>query len=143
MQWIVLPLYAFSAQNVTVNDAPSLQWVKEEKNAYFFQGTKTIYYGCLGSASKTGGTYCNADAFGGASSDPCLHVGKHCWYFDDDNLVKCADEHGSCFFSDTKTIYYGALTWKDQTNGTICDDDVFGDPAPHVEKNCYIRSDQK
>jgi len=129
---------AFSVNMTAGNDVPTLEWVKEENNAYMFEGTKTIYFGCVTSATKSGGTYCNDDSF----SDPCYNVGKHCWYFDGDNLVKCADENGSCFFSGTKTIYFGAMAWADQTNGCDCTTAVFGDPADGVSKDCYIRSDQ-
>merc|ERR1719487_49073 len=104
---------AFPANVTVVNDVPTLEWVKAENNAYMFEGTKTIYFGRITSAIKSGGTYCNVDSF----SDPCPQRAKHCWYFDGDNLVKCADEGGSCFFSGTKTIYFGGMTWLDQTNG--------------------------
>jgi serine protease len=55
--------------------------------------------------------------------------------------VKCAVEGGFCSFSGTKTVRYGIGTsWytKTLTNGTGCNNTVFGDPAHGYVKECDI-----
>lgn len=60
--------------------------------------------------------------------------------------VKCADENGTCSFSGTQQVRYGAngiyktLTI---TNGTECSNAVFGDPVPGVVKSCDIGNSQQ
>lgn len=125
--------------NTTLSTDPHLVFVKEENNVYTFEGTKTIYFGCISSAAKTNGTYCRREDFEG---DPCYSDEKVCYSFEGDALIPCANEGGACLFGGTKTIYFGLLTWKDETNGCMCTDAIFGDPAPGVTKSCYIRSDQ-
>lgn len=55
--------------------------------------------------------------------------------------VSCATEGGTCSFSGTKSVKYGAnssFNYRTLTNGTVCNNQVFGDPLPGVRKYCYI-----
>jgi hypothetical protein len=53
----------------------------------------------------------------------------------------CADEGGFCSFSGTADVIYGAdncyTSPRSFTDGTACNNDVFGDPVPGVQKRCY------
>ena len=54
----------------------------------------------------------------------------------------CADEHQYCAFSGTKQVQYGAngvYTEKTFTDGTWCNNAVFGDPLYGTFKHCNIR----
>jgi hypothetical protein len=56
--------------------------------------------------------------------------------------VFCADENQLCGFTGTKNVRYGAngiYVFKTLTNGTMCTNNVFGDPVVGVVKQCYIR----
>ncbi|WP_245253947.1 hypothetical protein [Paraburkholderia sp. LEh10] len=55
--------------------------------------------------------------------------------------TKCADENGSCAFSGTRDVRYGTQAHdvvKSLSNGTSCDNGVFGDPSPGDVKQCWI-----
>jgi Flp pilus assembly pilin Flp len=58
------------------------------------------------------------------------------------NWTFCANEHETCTFTGTKEVRYGEngqyfyLTF---TNGTACENSVFGDPIYGTVKKCYIR----
>lgn len=57
------------------------------------------------------------------------------------NWVKCAAENGTCTFSGTYTIRYGAgssWTTKVATNSIACNNSTFGDPDYGVAKECDI-----
>ena len=54
---------------------------------------------------------------------------------------QCAEEGGFCSFSGTANVIYGANSCytspRSFSNGTACNNDVFGDPLPGVHKYCY------
>ena len=53
----------------------------------------------------------------------------------------CADENGYCSFKGKNNVRYGIPgNWvtKEYINGVLCSNDVFGDPAPGVQKICEI-----
>jgi hypothetical protein len=55
--------------------------------------------------------------------------------------VFCANEGQLCSFTETQSVRYGAngvYVFKTLTDGTMCDNSVFGDPLPNVAKQCYI-----
>lgn len=55
----------------------------------------------------------------------------------------CASERGECAFSGTHDVKYGSDTQYvvlHVTGGTPCNNGVFGDPAPGVEKQCWYDS---
>ncbi|MDD0837385.1 PilC/PilY family type IV pilus protein [Curvibacter sp. HBC61] len=54
----------------------------------------------------------------------------------------CANENGTCSFTGTKEVWYGAGNrWKvaPAANGVACTNGVFGDPISGTAKACYIR----
>ncbi|MGB9591519.1 MAG: hypothetical protein ACPL1K_03270, partial [Candidatus Kryptoniota bacterium] len=57
------------------------------------------------------------------------------------NYRYCADEGSFCSFSGTANVIYGANSCytspRSFTDGTMCTNDVFGDPLPGVHKYCY------
>ncbi|MFK0153205.1 MGH1-like glycoside hydrolase domain-containing protein [Streptomyces sp. NPDC090493] len=55
--------------------------------------------------------------------------------------TRCAGEGGTCSFSGTRSVAYGAgtYTYKTVTGSTACTSDSFGgDPAPNLVKSCYV-----
>jgi hypothetical protein len=53
----------------------------------------------------------------------------------------CADENGYCAFAGTMLVQYGAegsYFSRTMSGGTMCSNDIFGDPAPGVFKSCKI-----
>ncbi|MET3230435.1 UNVERIFIED_ORG: hypothetical protein ABIC54_002629 [Burkholderia sp. 1263] len=53
----------------------------------------------------------------------------------------CAAEYGTCRFSGTRNVLYGTVEQhvvKAFTNSAECNNGVFGDPAPGVEKRCMV-----
>ncbi|MFD4604532.1 alpha-L-rhamnosidase [Streptomyces sp. NPDC058464] len=55
--------------------------------------------------------------------------------------TRCAGEGGTCSFSGTRSVAYGAgtYTYKTVTDSTACGNDSFGgDPAPNLVKSCYV-----
>lgn len=56
----------------------------------------------------------------------------------------CAAEHEFCHFSGTRQVRYGTPARYVQltlTNGTQCDNSIFGDPAPGTSKQCWYEDD--
>ncbi|MGH1554166.1 hypothetical protein ACRAWF_26130 [Streptomyces sp. L7] len=55
--------------------------------------------------------------------------------------TRCAGEGGTCSFSGTRSVAYGAgtYTYKTVTSSTACSNDSFGgDPAANLVKSCYV-----
>ncbi len=53
----------------------------------------------------------------------------------------CANEYGTCSFSGSVSVAYGAngtFFYKTFTDGTLCNYTIFGDPLPGVTKWCFI-----
>jgi len=53
----------------------------------------------------------------------------------------CAAEGGTCSFSGTRRVAYGAgsYSFKNATSSTACTNDAFnGDPTPSIQKACYV-----
>jgi hypothetical protein len=83
----------------------------------------------------TGGTPCTNAVFG----DPIYGVVKQCDYTAPSNWTFCATEGGTCSFSGTQQVRYGAngsYVYKTLTDGTPCTNAVFGDPVYGVVKQC-------
>jgi len=56
-------------------------------------------------------------------------------------FTRCAAESGSCSFSGTRVVAYGAgtYTYKTVTDSTACTNAAFnGDPAANLVKSCYV-----
>ena len=114
-----------------------------ENGTCSFSGTKIVAYGANNSfvykRDVSTSTPCTNAVFG----DPAVGVGKSCYYGD---YTVCAIENGTCSFSETKSVAYGAnnlFNYKeDVAISTPCTNAVFGDPAAGVSKSCYY-GDQK
>ena len=55
--------------------------------------------------------------------------------------IVCAREHGYCSFQGPAIVRYGAggrFVTRRAVNGIPCNNQVFGDPYPGVEKACFI-----
>ncbi|MFC5550704.1 hypothetical protein ACFPO9_19475, partial [Massilia aerilata] len=55
--------------------------------------------------------------------------------------TQCATENGTCSFTGTQQVRYGASTgyvYKTMTGPVQCTNSVFGDPAPGVGKTCAV-----
>src|SRR6185369_8634693 len=112
-----------------------------------FSGTQQVRYGANGLyayKTLTGGTACTNAVFG----DPAPGVAKQCATDGSSSTAPatgswsvCANEGGTCAFSGTLQVRYGAnslYAYKTLTGGTACTNAVFGDPAPGVVKQCAI-----
>jgi hypothetical protein len=123
---------------VRVEDSYYMKKVKNEGEVYSFIGSQKVSFGCLTAVAFDGGVNCDRSSF----NDPCNNVFKSCWWLDDSTgeVSFCAEENKGCFFAGQKTIYFGAFNslWLTGTDGTMCTDDVFGDPAYNVTKACFI-----
>ena len=54
--------------------------------------------------------------------------------------VLCSRENGRCDFSGTTTVAYGdgnSWNYEERSNGTNCNNNVFGDPIRGTVKSCY------
>jgi hypothetical protein len=80
---------------------------------------------------------CNAapaSATPGSASNSDLTVDGRKW-------TPCAAEYGTCRFSGTRDVLYGTVEQhviKTFLNSADCNNGVFGDPAPGVEKRCAV-----
>lgn len=75
-----------------------------------------------------------ASASPGGASNPDLTVDGRKW-------TPCAAEYGTCRFSGTRDVLYGTVEQhviKTFLNSADCNNGVFGDPAPGVEKRCAV-----
>jgi hypothetical protein len=108
-----------------------------------FSGTQQVRYGGNGLyayRTLTGGTACTNSVFG----DPAPGVAKQCHISTSTSTASwsvCANEGGTCAFSGTQQVRFGAnglYAYRTLTGGTACTTSVFGDPAPGIAKQCAI-----
>ena len=111
-------------------------------------GTRQVRFGGNGlfaSKTVTGSVACTNAVFG----DPAPGVPKRCESGTTSTSTPpptsswsvCANEGGTCAFSGTQQVRYGAsslFAYKTLTGGTACTNAVFGDPAPGVAKQCAV-----
>ncbi len=107
-----------------------------------FSGTQQVRYGANGVyayKTLTGSTACTNAVFG----DPLPGVVKQCDIpaasTSTGGWSVCANEGGTCSFSGTQQVRYGAnglYAYRTLTGSTACTNAVFGDPAPGVPKQC-------
>ncbi|WP_432834851.1 family 78 glycoside hydrolase catalytic domain [Dactylosporangium sp. CA-092794] len=125
--------------------APPWAQCATETGTCSFAGTLTVAFGAQGRyayATITGGTACTNAVFG----DPAPNVGKACYLTsappDVTTWTPCAAETRTCAFTGTHEVAYGAsgrYTYARLTNGTPCDNTIFGDPIPGTVKACYVQ----
>jgi hypothetical protein len=108
-----------------------------------FSGTQQVRYGANGLyayRTLTGGTACTNAVFG----DPAPGLAKQCHTSTSTSTASwsvCANEGGTCAFTGTQQVRYGAngsYAYRTLTGGTACTNSVFGDPAPGITKQCAI-----
>ena len=150
-----------STSGTTITDASGV-WTQcaKEYGSCTFTGTKAVKYGANGnylSASFTSSVSCGNSAFG---SDPAAGVTKACYLLTQPvaatststsgtsttdatgTWTQCASEYGTCTFTGTKSVKFGAngsyLTGS-FTTSVSCKSGSFGsDPAVGVTKACYL-----
>lgn len=103
-----------------------------------------VAYGAYGSftyATATGNMACTNATFG----DPLSNVAKACYTrtgSPSGYVTTCAAEAGTCSFSGTQTVAYGArgvFRYKSFTGTATCSNGAFGsDPIFGVAKSCYL-----
>jgi hypothetical protein len=112
-----------------------------------FEGSKTVRYGLNGQykeAVHSDGVACTNGVFG----DPIVGTVKSCFVQEevpcDGSWSFCTEEGGTCSFSGTKMVRYGALKgadefWyaKEATGSIACTNGAFGDPLVGTKKACY------
>jgi hypothetical protein len=116
-----------------------------ENGTCSFSGVMTIAYGANGSydyATLGGGAGCNNTVFG----DPAVGTVKSCFVIGAPptftTWTSCSAENGTCSFSGTHEVAYGAngqYFYGSFTGGAGCNNSVFGDPAFGSVKTCYVQ----
>jgi len=119
-----------------------------------FSGTREVRFGANGiytSKVIAGSTPCTSAVFG----DPIHGVAKTCSYSSalsttlttpaasTSSWIACAGEGGTCTFSGTREVRYGAGTsfvTKTFTGSVVCSNTAFGDPAHGLLKTCSYSS---
>ena len=99
-------------------------------------------YGAFNYATAAGNTTCANATFGG---DPIPGEAKACYTRNDNPPgfgTTCATENGTCTFSGTQTVAYGArgaFVYRTFTGSTACTTTAFGtDPLPNAVKSCHV-----
>ncbi len=110
-----------------------------------FLGTMTVAFGANGSynyATETNGTSCSNSVFG----DPIFGTVKGCYLLAPPVAASvwssCSAENGTCSFTGRREVAYGGdgkYFYGSFTNGTPCNNSVFGDPNSGTVKTCYYQ----
>jgi hypothetical protein len=126
-----------------------------ENGVCSFSGSRQVRYGANGSyayKSATDSIGCNNATFG----DPVYGVAKSCSYATTASTTTttapvtttvaapttwtaCAGENGTCSFSGTHQVRYGAnntYSYRSATGAIVCDNATFGDPIYGIVKSC-------
>ncbi|HEV3170681.1 MAG TPA: chitinase [Actinocrinis sp.] len=115
-----------------------------ENGTCSFSGVMTVAYGANGSYNyaTVGSVACSNSVFG----DPAPGTAKACYVVGAPpsftTWTSCSAENGSCSFSGTHEVAYGAngqYFYGSFTDGTSCSNAVFGDPAFGTAKTCYVQ----
>src|ERR1019366_8873980 len=121
-----------------------------ENGTCSFTGTTSVAYGANGKINYqtlTGGTPCTNAVFG----DPDYGYTKACYTQavaaspsgGRTGHTFCDSEHGTCSFTGTTSVAYGAngkFNYQTLTGGTPCTNAVFGDPDYGYTKACYTQA---
>jgi hypothetical protein len=123
-------------------DRTFYDYCSAENQTCNFSGTREVRYGANGSYKykvTSDGVACSTAVFG----DPAPGSVKSC-YKGLRGFTYCASEGGSCSFSGTKTVAYGAggkFAFTQRSNNFTCSIAEFGvDPNSGVLKLCYIQN---
>jgi hypothetical protein len=127
---------------------PAVTWTAcaAEGGTCAFSGTREVRYGAgssFVSKTVTGSVACTNAVFG----DPAPNVVKSCSYSSTvvtpETWTACANEGGTCTFSGTREVRYGAgssFVSRVFAGTAVCSNATFGDPAPNVVKACSYSS---
>ena len=155
----VIGLLDIGAYEATGTDATgaAVTWTTcaNEGGTCTFSGTREVRFGSNGiytSKVFTGSTPCTTAVFG----DPNRGVAKTCSYSSATSAaptstptsstptwIACAGEGGTCTFSGTREVRYGAngsYATKTFTGSVVCSNTAFGDPAHGQLKTCSYSS---
>jgi hypothetical protein len=130
---------AMSIASIQASAAETWTFCAKEWGTCSFSGTAQVRYGANNkyfTKTFTGSTPCTNAVFG----DPIYGVSKSCEYL---TWTSCAKEWGTCSFSGTAQVRYGANNkyfTKTFTGSTPCTNAVFGDPIYGVVKSCEYLS---
>jgi len=130
----------------TTSSSTGWTFCAREGGTCAFTGTRQVRYGGNGLyAYKTlsSSTACTNAVFG----DPAPGYAKQCDFgstststpSSPSNWTFCAREGGTCAFTGTQQVRYGAnglYAYKTLSSSTACTNAVFGDPAPGYAKQC-------
>lgn len=100
-------------------------------------GITALSTGCTNSSFSANSILNDLGMNSGSSADDRLRSGNT------SSFIFCANEYGSCSFSGTRNVRYGTATQYVTlvlSNGTLCDNSVFGDPATGANKQCSYSS---
>jgi len=142
------PLYG-TPKDCYIEAAPPTtnRWVRcaAENATCSFLGAMTVAFGANGSfhyATETNGSACTTGVFG----DPLYLTAKSCYLIAPPTSAAtwhaCAAENSTCSFTGRREVAYGTnggYFYGSFTNGTVCSNSVFGDPAFDVVKSCYYQ----
>ena len=117
-----------------------------ENGTCSFSGLMSVAFGANGSYKYatlgSGGTACTDAVFG----DPIPGTSKACYLMDApptfNTWTTCSAENGTCAFTGTREVAFGAngqYFYRNVTNGTACNNTVFGDPDLNTVKACYVQ----
>ena len=145
----VLTLLFLIAAPLTVLAEPGWQFCANENGFCDFRGRTEVRYGSEGRyvyKILSNGVTCSNEVFG----DPTPGLAKNCFFRERERQREreyrshwqiCANENGFCDFRGRAEVRYGAgdrYVDKILSDGVRCGNEVFGDPAPGLPKNCYI-----
>jgi hypothetical protein len=137
---------AYAANGAAATPPAANGWTQcaNEGGICAFSGSRQVRYGAgtsFTTKTLTGPVLCSNAVFG----DPAPNVAKSCSIAADTTVwTACANEGGTCTFSGTHDVRYGAGTsfvTRTVTGSTACSNAVFGDPTPNVAKSCSYASD--
>jgi hypothetical protein len=161
-----LDIGAYESNDASFADLAAATWTAcaTENGTCSFSGTREVRFGANGTYTSkivTGSMLCTSKAFG---TDPASGIAKSCSYASTPAATPavtepttsapttpvtaatwsaCAAEGGTCAFTGTREVRYGANgTYKTKvvTGKTLCSNTVFGDPLHGVVKSCTVSS---
>jgi len=137
---------AGSSTSVTPPSGTNWTACASEGGTCSFSGTHEVRYGSgttFVTKTVTGSTACSNAVFG----DPTPNVAKSCSYASTSpapvTWTACSQENGTCSFSGTRDVRYGAgssFVTRTFTGSASCSNAVFGDPVYGVAKSCSYSS---
>ena len=141
------PIFGVAKECALRTGPPATEWTvcAAEGSVCPFTGTQEVRYGANGSyfyRTLSDGTACNNDVFG----DPIFGVAKECALSTAPpatDWTVCAAEGSVCPFAGTQEVRYGAngsYFYRTLSDGTACNNSVFGDPISGVAKECALRT---